>query len=189
MAPMQPCAFANLVTGGAIVLVAAFSGCAGGSAAPEAPDTAGVPEAPAEEAMDDIDPPVEDEMGGGEDTESGDGDPGSGDEEEGGDPPASGKSDRSPADIQAVVKKNRGPVRKCYEAAQEKIPGLKGDMVITFVIKPSGEVKSAQLNIERSTLRSPDVVDCAIDHLMKIKFSRHPKGMESTVDYPFNFVP
>ncbi|MES1186255.1 MAG: AgmX/PglI C-terminal domain-containing protein, partial [Myxococcales bacterium] len=63
----------------------------------------------------------------------------------------------------------------------------KGDMVIHFVVDPDGKVKKADLNQERSTIKSPAVVDCSIKVIQGIKFPPSSRGMDTTVNYPFNF--
>lgn len=154
--------------------------------------------------------------GGDEGTAGGDegsGDEGSGDgAQAGGTNPADGKSrtwcpldegDGSkapevagvagkPRDVetmQKIVQTYRGCVRRCYEAVQKEIPGLKGDLTMSLVITPKGKVKEATLNKDRSTLFTPKIVDCAADTLKKLEFGEHPKGMESKLNYPFNFAP
>jgi hypothetical protein len=84
------------------------------------------------------------------------------------------------------VKENRKPVRECFDKAKKDLPDLKGDMVIHFVVDPEGKVKKADLNQERSTLKSPAVVDCAIKVIQGIKFPASSRGMDTTVNYPFN---
>jgi len=84
------------------------------------------------------------------------------------------------------VQDNRQPVRDCMDKAKKDLPDLKGDMVIHFVIDPEGKVKKAELNQERSTLKSPVVVDCAIKAVQAIKFPPSSRGMDSTVNYPYN---
>lgn len=91
--------------------------------------------------------------------------------------------------MQKIVQSYRGCVRRCYETVQKEIPGLKGDLTITLVITPKGKVKEATLNKDRSTLFTPKIVDCAADTLKKLEFGEHPKGMESKLNYPFNFQP
>src|SRR6476661_8569514 len=60
---------------------------------------------------------------------------------------------RTMESIAQVVKAHRKEARDCYEKGLKQIPGLKGDVVIHFVLKPSGEVKQAELNEQRSTIR------------------------------------
>jgi hypothetical protein len=80
-------------------------------------------------------------------------------------------------------------VRECYDKARKDLPSLQGDMIIHFVLDPEGKVKLAELNQERSTLKAPPVVDCALKVIKSISFPPSSRGMESTVNYPFNFTP
>jgi hypothetical protein len=112
---------------------------------------------------------------------------------------AEAKSEKAPADggkaadtrtmevIAQIVKDNRQPVRDCVDKAKKDLPDLKGDMVIHFVIDPEGKVKKAELNQERSNLKAPPVVDCAIGVIKGIKFPASSRGMDTTVNYPYNF--
>jgi TonB family protein len=91
--------------------------------------------------------------------------------------------------IQKIVLENRKPVRDCYEKAKKELPDLKGTMTIKFTLDPDGNVKKAELNIERSDVKAPTVVDCAIAVIKKIKFPPSSRGMDTTVNYPFDFKP
>lgn len=103
-------------------------------------------------------------------------------------PEGGGKTETRTMEVIAqVVKDNRKPVRECFDKAKKELPDLKGDMVIHFVVDPDGKVKKADLNQERSTIKSPAVVDCAIKVLQGIKFPPSSRGMDTTVNYPFNF--
>jgi hypothetical protein len=98
-----------------------------------------------------------------------------------------GKTETRTMDVIAqIVKDNRKPVRECFDKAKKDLPDLKGDMVIHFVVDPEGKVKKAELNQERSTLKSPAVVDCSIKVIQGIKFPPSSRGMDTTVNYPFN---
>jgi hypothetical protein len=102
-------------------------------------------------------------------------------------PGAEGKTETRTMEVIAkIVKDNRQPVRDCMDKAKKDLPDLKGDMVIHFVIDPDGKVKKAELNQERSTLKSPAVVDCALKVVQGIKFPPSSRGMDSTVNYPYN---
>jgi hypothetical protein len=101
--------------------------------------------------------------------------------------PEGGKAETRTMEVIAqVIKDNRKGVRDCFDKAKKDLPDLKGDMVIHFVIDPDGKVKKADLNQERSTLKSPAVVDCSIKVLQAIKFPPSSRGMDTTVNYPFN---
>jgi hypothetical protein len=102
-------------------------------------------------------------------------------------PGAEGKTETRTMEVIAqIVKDNRKPVRECFDKAKKDLPDLKGDMVIHFVVDPDGKVKKAELNQERSTLKSPAVVDCSIKVISGIKFPASSRGMDTTVNYPFN---
>jgi len=91
--------------------------------------------------------------------------------------------------ISKLVKDNRKPVRECYEKARKDLPSLQGDMIIHFVLDPDGKVKVIELDQGRSTLKSPTVVECAIKTIKGISFPPSSRGMETTVNYPYNFTP
>ncbi|HWP05172.1 MAG TPA: AgmX/PglI C-terminal domain-containing protein [Polyangiaceae bacterium] len=91
--------------------------------------------------------------------------------------------------IQKIVKERRPEVRECYEKARKDIPSLQGDVIIHFVLDPEGKVKTIELNQERSTLKSPVVTDCAIKTIKSLKFPPSSRGMETNVNYPYNFMP
>jgi hypothetical protein len=103
-------------------------------------------------------------------------------------PGAEGKTETRTMDIIAqIVKDNRKPVRDCFDKAKKELPDLKGSMTIHFVIDPEGKVKKAELNQERSEVKAPAVVDCAIKVLQGIKFPASSRGMDTTVNYPYDF--
>ena len=106
-------------------------------------------------------------------------------------PPADPKAPetRSMDVIRKLVMDNRKAARKCYEDARKDLKDLKGDVVIHFVLDPEGKVKSAELNQERSTLKSPAVSDCVIGVVKSIPFPKSSRGMETSTNYPFNFTP
>jgi hypothetical protein len=91
--------------------------------------------------------------------------------------------------IAAAVKAHRKEARDCYEKGLKQVPGLKGDLVVHFVLKPSGKIKVIELNRERSTITEGTVVSCVIDVVSAIEFPKSSRGMETTVNYPFNFNP
>ena len=108
-------------------------------------------------------------------------------------PVPAGKSDvvetRTLEVIQKLVKDNRKPVRECYEKARKDLPSLQGDLIIHFVLDPEGKVKEIAPDLNRSTLKSPSVSDCAIKTIKGISFPPSSRGMETTVNYPYNFTP
>jgi hypothetical protein len=104
--------------------------------------------------------------------------------------PGGGAGDtRTMGVIAALVKTHRKEARECYEKGLKQIPGLKGDVVVHFTLKPSGQVKQIDLNRDRSTITEASVVTCVLDVVRSIEFPRSSKGMEAVVNYPFNFNP
>lgn len=91
--------------------------------------------------------------------------------------------------IQKIVKEHRPEVRECYEKARKDLPSLQGDLVIHFVLDPAGKVKVIEVNQERTTLKSPAVSDCAIKTIKGLTFPASSRGMETNVNYPYNFMP
>jgi TonB family protein len=88
-----------------------------------------------------------------------------------------------------VITAHRDEVRACYDAALANNPGIAGDLVVSFVINPDGSVKHAEVNWAESELHVPELDSCAIEVLDKVKFPASARGMESKVNYPFNFNP
>lgn len=92
--------------------------------------------------------------------------------------------------IQKVVAEKRAAVRACYDKAREKNPALPGgDFVVRMVIDPEGVVKSAEQDFDKSTVKSPDLSKCALAEIQTWKFPPSSKGMETRLNYPFNFKP
>jgi len=108
-------------------------------------------------------------------------------------PPAGSKlsdgEERTMKVIQKTVLDNRARFRACYDAVQEKEPEVQGDMTIYFVLDSGGRVREAALNEQRSTLKHPDIAKCIVDELRKVQFAASTKGLETKVNYPFNFNP
>jgi hypothetical protein len=91
--------------------------------------------------------------------------------------------------IRQTVLANRQPVRDCYDKGRKELGDLKGTMTIKFTLDPQGAVKSAELDLKNSDIRAPAIVNCSIDALKKIKFPPSSRGMDTTVNYPFDFKP
>lgn len=197
---MQVCSYVGAVLVGLLGLAGVAGGCSSSSPPPaESPssegmaadtDMAGVDEAPADTSADTTADDTSDAPapagsdGAGADSSAADSSAaadGSG--------AGSGDGGRNLAAVQKLVSDNRKPVRECYLKARKELPDLKGTLTIKFVIDPEGNVKSAELNPERSDIKSPDVVNCAIATIKSLKFPASAKGMETTVNYPYNFKP
>jgi hypothetical protein len=170
----------------AVVLVSLLVGCGGGAATeapPQSPADSVPADAPADAAAADGDKTAAEKPA--DDGEAWAGEAEAKTEKA---PAADGKTETRTMEVIAqIVKENRQPVRDCVDKAKKDLPDLKGDMVIHFVVDPDGKVKKAELNQERSNLKSPAVVDCAIAVIKGIKFPASSRGMDTTVNYPYNF--
>jgi outer membrane biosynthesis protein TonB len=153
------------------------------------------PDKPAAEPDADLPPPAEEPPRAVEATNAGTAtaDPASGESTQSAavgepSPAASGAQETRTAEVIAqIIRDNRKPFRDCYEKGKQKIPELEGTLTLFFVLGPKGDVKKAELNQERSNIVEPVVVDCAIAALKGMKFPPSSRGMESTVNYPFDF--
>ena len=97
--------------------------------------------------------------------------------------------DRNMNDIRAIVASNRDSFRACYDKSLKAHPDIKGTFILSFVLNPDGTVKSAQADQSKSQIHAADVETCAVAALKALKFPPSRKGMESTVNYPFDFNP
>jgi hypothetical protein len=175
--------FARLGTAPVILLIA----CGGGQAEPTAPppqpqsSSAPAPAEPASEEPIDTPEPVAEGSGAGRQKQP-----------ETAPPPADKPSSRETrtADVIAnTVLDNRQIVRDCYEIARQDEPTLSGTLTVHFELDPAGKVSSAELNEERSTLKDPGLVSCALDAFRSIRFPPSSRGYESVGNYPFDFRP
>jgi TonB family protein len=96
---------------------------------------------------------------------------------------------RGKDEIQRVIADNRAKVRACYEAALKANPGIAGDLVVSFIINPDGSVKDAEVNWSESELHVPELDSCTLEVVQAMKFPPSSRGLESKVNYPFNFNP
>lgn len=96
---------------------------------------------------------------------------------------------RNPLSIQAAITAERPAVRTCYEAALKTNPGIAGDLVVDFVIRPDGSVKNAEINWPESDIHVPELEVCTLAIVSQIQFPASSRGMESKIHYPYNFHP
>ena len=100
---------------------------------------------------------------------------------------ASGTETRTTEVIAKIIKENRKSFRDCFEKGTKDLPEVEGTMTLHFVLDPTGKVKTAELNQSRSTVKAPSVVDCSIAALKALSFPPSSRGMESVINYPFDF--
>lgn len=91
--------------------------------------------------------------------------------------------------IRKFVLERREKVRPCYDKAQAGRPNFKGDVMMRFVLSPSGTVQSIEYSAKESSLYAPDVGECIAREMKTWQFPASSRGMETKVGYPFNFNP
>lgn len=87
--------------------------------------------------------------------------------------------------INAVVQRNLGQVRFCYENALQVNSKLAGRVAVKFTISPAGAVSVA--NVAHSSLDSSKVESCIVNKLKAWQFPRPRGNVAVKVEYPFNF--
>jgi hypothetical protein len=102
---------------------------------------------------------------------------------------ASSVPDRDVNDIAQTVSTNRGLFRACYEKSLKLHPGIEGKFVVKFAIKPDGTVKSVDVDLSKSQIRTEDMINCALQAGRGLKFAPSATGMQSAASYPFDFHP
>ncbi len=85
--------------------------------------------------------------------------------------------------IAAVIQKNMGQIRFCYEQGLQSDAKLSGRVAIDFTIGSNGLVKAA--GIENTTLNSKMIEDCMVMRLKTWQFPLPEGGVDVKVSYPF----
>ena len=86
--------------------------------------------------------------------------------------------------VAAVINAHLSEVQRCYESALLGTQGLRGRVMLEWVIGLEGDVKSART--KTSSLKSPAVESCIIDKLKRWQFPK-ARGGNVTITYPFVF--
>jgi hypothetical protein len=85
--------------------------------------------------------------------------------------------------IAAVINRNSGQIRFCYEQGLQGNPSLNGRVAVDFTIGGNGLVKIA--GIESSSINSKIIEDCILLRLKTWKFPLPQGGVDVKVSYPF----
>jgi hypothetical protein len=90
------------------------------------------------------------------------------------------------ATFRKFTKKRGAEVRRCYEAALQNDPSLRGKLTLTFAVVPGGGV--SEVRVAKSTFRSSAVPSCVVT---VVRGWRTPFRPEEPVDveYPIDFGP
>jgi len=85
--------------------------------------------------------------------------------------------------ISAVIARNHGQIRFCYEQGLLQDASLAGRVTVDFTIGANGLVKAA--SISQSTLKNSSVEECIVQSLRSWKFPLPDGGVDVKVLYPF----
>jgi outer membrane biosynthesis protein TonB len=175
---MQACTYLNIAAGAFYVALSSFAACGGSQPPASSPS----PEPTATAASVDIGSPPSSPAASAPATSA---------PSLAASPPSTAPAapDRNMDDIRAVVAGNRDAFRACYDKSLKSHPGIKGRFMMKFVVNPDGAVKSAEADVAKSEIHASDLESCAVGVLKGLKFPPSKKGMESTVNYPFDFNP
>jgi len=101
-------------------------------------------------------------------------------------PPDEGTAESalSPRAIAYVVKRARGPIRRCYEAGLLQNPELTGRATLSFEVTLDGKVRG--VSAELVELPDPAVLDCVTEVFRGLRFP-WPEGAPVTVKTPLRF--
>ncbi|MCC7069805.1 MAG: AgmX/PglI C-terminal domain-containing protein [Deltaproteobacteria bacterium] len=87
--------------------------------------------------------------------------------------------------IRRVVRRHLSQLRYCYEKELTRTPGIKGKVVMKWVINGEGKVTQAQT--ADTTMRNPNVEGCIATKIKTWTFPRPGGGGIVIINYPFVF--
>lgn len=87
--------------------------------------------------------------------------------------------------VEAVVRRNSGQLAYCYEKALQASPRLKGRLTLSWIVGPTGSVKS--VSMASSSLKTKSVENCVLASVKKWQFPRPVGGVNVDISYPFDF--
>jgi len=85
-----------------------------------------------------------------------------------------------------VVRRYAAGIQYCYDQELKADPGLKGKLVVSITVGPTGKVLAAQ--VVEDTLRNADAKACVLSQIQGWSFPAIEAG-EVTFKTPFVFTP
>lgn len=92
---------------------------------------------------------------------------------------------RTLADVRLVLDQNKGAFYALYTRATREMPGLRGRIVLSFSIAPSGAVMKCTIN--SSTLNHPELERKIVERFSAIQFGAKGTGVYVDPGYPMTF--
>lgn len=93
---------------------------------------------------------------------------------------------RTNASLLAVIQRYAPGIQYCYETELKRDPSLRGKLVVSMSVAPSGEV--TDVTVVQNTVRSDRLAGCALSQIRDWKFPPIPSGV-TTFQTPFVFSP
>lgn len=95
----------------------------------------------------------------------------------------------APEAIRRTVLRNIAQIDRCYQAALDRNPDLRGRVLTRFVIAGNGSVSSAEVIDAADTARDERLNTCVGRAMRTWQFAQPGGGGTTTVTYPFNLEP
>ena len=89
------------------------------------------------------------------------------------------------AQVEQAVVRHIDSVRGCYENALGKKSGLKGKMLLSFLIGKTGRVEVAR--VAESSLSDAQLEKCVVHQVRNWTFPQPANDGQVNVSYPFSF--
>jgi hypothetical protein len=87
--------------------------------------------------------------------------------------------------VDFVIFNKKEEIRSCYNSALRKMPGLQGNLTISWRISESGKAKD--ISIIKSSMNDKNLIACVESRLTVWNFPK-PKNGSVVVTYPFQFI-
>lgn len=96
-----------------------------------------------------------------------------------------GEGSLSPGEVTAVINRHLGQIQGCYEAGLLRNSSLAGQIAFEWTVNNSGNVTGARE--VSSTVGDPQVSNCILGVIRRMKFPSPSGGDSVTIRYPFMF--
>lgn len=90
--------------------------------------------------------------------------------------------------IEQGVQSRMQQIQECYALGLSRVPELRGNVMVNFVIAPDGSVPYAAALENGTDLGDPQVLDCVLAEFQKMTFEA-PEGGRVVSTYPLRFAP
>jgi len=92
-----------------------------------------------------------------------------------------------PSTIRRIMDKRKSSFKVCYKKALKKSPGIKGQVIMSFSVSPTGRVSTVK--VKHATLQDEEAIDCLKRVVRHVQFPPVESGKRVTIQYPLTFAP